>query len=233
MQTLRWEEVLEIRNGKNQKKVEDPDGSFPIYGSGGVMGRANDCLCPKNTVILGRKGTINRPIFVGVPLWNVDTAFGLVANPKRLSPKYLYYFCVRFDFERLSATVTIPSLTKASLLKIEIPLPPLDEQERIAAELDAVAATLKKRRTQLAELDAFVEARYVELFGKLGTNPKRFPGVALGEVCRVNPKKNAALFPNDDRLVSFVPTPAVSERGEIDGVDRSPLSRSQKRLYVL
>ena len=180
------------------------------------MGYANDYLCPKNTVILGRKGTINRPIYADVEFWNVDTAFGLIANSERLSSKYLYYFCVHFDFERLSTTVTIPSLTKANLLKIEIPLPPLDEQERIAAELDAVVATLKKRRAQLAELNALVEARFVELFGALGTNPRNFATVALGDVCRVNPKKNAALFPNDDFLVSFVPMPAVSERGEID-----------------
>ncbi|WP_407717395.1 hypothetical protein, partial [Hornefia butyriciproducens] len=59
-----FEDVLEIKNGKNQRIVEDPNGQYPIYGSGGVMGRANDYICEAGTVIIGRKGNINKPIYV-------------------------------------------------------------------------------------------------------------------------------------------------------------------------
>ena len=136
METKKFIDILEIYNGKNQKSVENPDGKYPIYGSGGVMGRADEYICPAETVVIGRKGSINNPIFVTEPFWNVDTAFGLVARKEVLLPKYLFYFCRYFDFEKLNTTVTIPSLTKANLLKIEIPIPSIIEQKSIVTKLN-------------------------------------------------------------------------------------------------
>ena len=57
-----FNDVLEIRNGRNQKNVENPDGKYPIYGSGGIMGYADDYICEADTVIIGRKGNINNAI---------------------------------------------------------------------------------------------------------------------------------------------------------------------------
>ena len=133
-----WSEVLKIINGKNQKAVLSPDGQYPIMGSGGEMGRANDYLSPENSIIIGRKGNINKPILVKENYWNVDTAFGLVPDENQLSFNYLYWFCIFFDFERLNKTVTIPSLTKSDLLEIKIPVPDMDKQK----EFDAIVNKL-------------------------------------------------------------------------------------------
>lgn len=85
-------DICDIINGRNQKQVEAVDGKYPIYGSGGIMGRANDFLCKGGSTIIGRKGTINRPIFVSEDFWNVDTAFGL--SPKNcVYDKFLFFLC--------------------------------------------------------------------------------------------------------------------------------------------
>lgn len=181
---VKFADTLKIINGKNQQKVEDLQGKYPIYGSGGIMGYANDYICPAETVIIGRKGSINKPIFADMPFWNVDTAFGLCADKAKLFPKYLYYFCVNFDFERLNTTVTIPSLTKSNLLNIEIPLPPLDEQRRIAAVLDKVSDLIAKRREQLDKLDELVKARFVEMFGD-ETETGRWPSCTIADIADV------------------------------------------------
>lgn len=178
----RFLDVLTIVNGRNQKKVENPNGKYPIYGSGGIMGYADEFICDKNTVVIGRKGSINKPIYVEVPFWNVDTAFGLVANKSVLESKYLYYFCENFDFEQLNTTVTIPSLTKANLQNIEIPLPSLEEQRKIAAVLDKVSDLIAKRRQQLKKLDLLVKARFVEMFGDPVSNSYQFPVLSLPEL---------------------------------------------------
>lgn len=156
MEIKQWKDVLHIVSGKNQKAVENPNGKYPIYGSGGLMGYADDYLCEAGTTIVGRKGTINRPIFVPEPFWNIDTAFGVVPD-KELDPKYLYYFCVHFNFMPLDKSTGRPSLAKSDLLKIEMPVPPLPEQERIVArieelfsQLDAGVEMLKKIKAQLA-----------------------------------------------------------------------------------
>ena len=128
-------EVCDIINGRNQKSVECTDGDYPIYGSGGIMGYASHFLCNAGTTIIGRKGTINKPIYVEEPFWNVDTAFGL--QPKNtLNSKLLHYFCLYFDFLKLNKGTTIPSLVKADLLQIDIPVPSLAEQKRIVEILD-------------------------------------------------------------------------------------------------
>lgn len=96
METKQWKDVLHIISGKNQKAVENPNGNYPIYGSGGIIGYADDYLCEGGTTIVGRKGTINKPIFVNEPFWNIDTAFG-IAPGKNLNPWYLYYFCCNYS----------------------------------------------------------------------------------------------------------------------------------------
>ncbi|HET1087633.1 TPA: restriction endonuclease subunit S, partial [Streptococcus pneumoniae] len=105
----KWNEILTIRNGKNQKQVEDADGKFPIYGSGGIMGYAKDWIVKKNSVIIGRKGNINKPILVRENFWNVDTAFGLEPVLEKINSEYLFYFCQLYNFEKLNKAVTIPS----------------------------------------------------------------------------------------------------------------------------
>ncbi len=131
-----FEEVLEIKNGKNQKQVQKENGEYPIYGSAGnVMGWADEYICEIGTTIVGRKGTINSPIYAETKFWNVDTAFGL--SPKALlNSKFLYYFCLSYDFSKHNRGTTIPSLVKSDLLQITLPLPPLPEQQRVVTILD-------------------------------------------------------------------------------------------------
>ena len=173
---------MTIKNGKNQKAVENPNGKYPIYGSGGVMGYADDYICNANTVIVGRKGSINNPIFVEEPFWNVDTAFGLEAKQDILLPKYLYYFCKHFDFERLNKAVTIPSLTKGDLLKIEIDLPITEEQQTIVDKLSGIEEIIDLRKLELQKLDELIKARFVELFGNPVLNDKGWVQKSLGEI---------------------------------------------------
>lgn len=154
-----FEDILEIRNGKNQKNVENRGGKYPIYGSGGKIGYANDFLCEAGTVIIGRKGSINNPILVEEPFWNVDTAFGLCVDKEYLLPRYLYYFCKHFDFEKLNTTVTIPSLTKANLLKIKMNVPSLKTQEKVVKQLEKVEIIITSLKKRLKLMDELIKSR--------------------------------------------------------------------------
>ena len=179
VQVKKWAEVLHIISGKNQRTVSDPAGQYPIYGSGGIMGRANDFLCEAGSTIVGRKGTINRPIFVNERFWNVDTAFGVFPG-ETLHPKFLFYFCQSFNFKALDKSTTIPSLAKRDLLNIEMPVPPLPDQERIVSrieelfsQLDASVAELKTAKERLKVYrqavlkEAFEKVKVHIPFGKI------------------------------------------------------------------
>lgn len=179
----RWKEVLTIINGKNQSAVVDENGEYPIYGSGGIMGYANNWLCPGNCVIIGRTGNINKPIFVETKFWNVDTAFGLNANKEYLLPKFLYYFCLDYNFERHNKAVTIPSLTKADLLKIDIPLPPKSTQLAIVSELDKINELIRLKKEQLKDFDKLAQSIFYEMFGDPVENEKGWKVKMLGDLC--------------------------------------------------
>ncbi|HEU4272044.1 TPA: restriction endonuclease subunit S [Streptococcus pneumoniae] len=161
----KWNEILTIRNGKNQKQVEDADGKFPIYGSGGIMGYAKDWIVKKNSVIIGRKGNINKPILVRENFWNVDTAFGLEPVLEKTNSEYLFYFCQLYNFEKLNKAVTIPSLTKSDLLNISIPLPPLALQNEFADFVALVDKSQLAIQKSLEELETLKKSLMQEYFG--------------------------------------------------------------------
>lgn len=215
METKKFIDILEIYNGKNQKSVENPDGKYPIYGSGGVMGRADEYICPAETVVIGRKGSINNPIFVTEPFWNVDTAFGLVARKEVLLPKYLFYFCRYFDFEKLNTTVTIPSLTKANLLKIEIPIPSIIEQKSIVTKLNLLTDMIQQRQEQLTKLDELIKARFVEMFGDPVNNPLHWKKVKLSELADIKIGPFGSLLHKEDYVTGG--HPLVNPSHIIDG----------------
>ena len=138
-----WSEILTIISGKNQKNVKSDTGQYPIYGSGGIIGYATEYLCEAGTTIVGRKGTIDKPIFVNERFWNVDTAFGISPSDV-LDAKYLYYFCRQFNFKKLDKSTTIPSLAKRDLLQIKMPVPPIMEQRRIVSRIEELFSKLDK-----------------------------------------------------------------------------------------
>ena len=135
--------IANITNGKSQKEVECSKGKYPIYGSGGIIGRSNDFLCYAGSTIIGRKGTINAPIFTEENFWNIDTAFG-IKPCKALLDKYFFYFCQTFDFSKLDKSSALPSLTKTTIGNILIAIPPYQEQIRIVTKVNELFNVLER-----------------------------------------------------------------------------------------
>lgn len=84
---------------------------------------------------------------------------------------------------------TFKAINKKTLSEIEIPLPPLDEQRKIAAVLDKVSDLIAKRRQQLDKLDELVKSRFIELFGDPLVDDGRYPKRALGALAEVGSSK--------------------------------------------
>ena len=134
---VQWKDIVNIKNGKHYINVLNKNGKYPIYGSSGIINYADEYLCNEATVIVGRKGTINKPLFVKEKFWNIDTAFGLEADQSKLFPLYLYYFTLSFNFLDLNQSTAIPSLTKSNLQRISMSLPDsIAEQIEIVNEIE-------------------------------------------------------------------------------------------------
>ena len=178
-------EVCDIICGQDYKSVKDDNGKYPIYGTGGIMGYASQYRCPANSVIIGRKGNINNPIYVETDFWNVDTAFGVVPKSEIIHPKFFYLFCKDYDFTKHDVSVTIPSLRRTDIIKIDVPIPPLAEQEKIVAELDCLSGIIEKKKQQLKEYDALAQSIFYEMFGDPVENEKGWEVKKMNEVAKI------------------------------------------------
>ena len=146
-----WEEVrigdvFKIMHGKDQKAVESKNGIYPIYGTGGILGYANDFLYNSESVLIGRKGTIDKPIYLNSPFWTVDTLFYSVPV-KEVNVRYLYFVFNLIDWYQYNEASGVPSLNAKTIENIKIPLPPLPEQRRIAevlSDMDGLIGSLEK-----------------------------------------------------------------------------------------
>ena len=128
-----WKDVVKIVNGKDYKHVQVDEGGYPVYGTGGEMARASDYLCPENSVLLGRKGTIDKPLLIKEKFWNVDTAFGAIPDAEVLDYIYFFWHCIFTDFKILNKGTTLPSTTKIDLLNLWVKVPEMSQQKEFAS----------------------------------------------------------------------------------------------------
>ena len=110
----------------------------------------------------------------------------LRVDPDVAAPRYVYWMLSSTDFRRKLPRITKDSVNQSSFnissfKKLQIPLPPLDEQKRIAEILDKADALRAKRRAALAQLDTLTQSIFLDMFGDPATNPKRWPVVLLRE----------------------------------------------------
>ena len=188
---VRLGDVCEVRAGATHHEIVSDTGKYPVYGSGGYICQATTYRCPANTVTIGRKGTLDKPLLIEEPFWNIDTCFGAIPN-EALDAEYLWRFCQNFDFYKLIPAIGRPSTNSDAIKSITIPLPPLSVQRAIVARLekelgeaDKLAAKFK-RVAELAD-DAF-KAELDETFKALEDNSRRDAEtrrVSLGDVCKV------------------------------------------------
>lgn len=122
-----------IRNGSDP---QTSNGNIPVFGSGEDIVKYCEEFKEGPVILLGRKGTLDKPKFVEGKFWNVDTAMD--AYPaKDIIPKYLFYVACCFDIPRYATCTAKPSMTQTDYYNMIIPYPPLDEQTSIASFIDA------------------------------------------------------------------------------------------------
>jgi type I restriction enzyme S subunit len=151
----KWEmkrlgEVLTICHGRNQREVESPDGQYPILATGGQIGRATEALCDKPSVLIGRKGTINKPQLMETPFWTVDTLFYSTLRHDNDAKFFYYRFCT-IDWMQYNEASGVPSLNARTIENVETSTPTPKEQTAIAAvlsDMDAEIDALEQRRAK-------------------------------------------------------------------------------------
>ncbi len=157
-------DVLKVCHGKCQHLVECEAGLFPILATSGEIGRANQFLYDKPSVLIGRKGTIDKPQYIETPFWTIDTLFYTKIADGYI-PKFVFYLCQTIDWASLNEASGVPSLSANRIESIEVCVPQnMREQKRIVAALDSIDNTLKGLKAQFEKSQAIKQGMMAYFF---------------------------------------------------------------------
>ena len=141
---------MTINYGRDPSPILDDDGKYPVIGTSDNERMGNGFLYDGESVVLGRKGTIDRVHFVSGRFWTIDTAYFLSKFNNAL-PKWLYYFLTSINFRSLNEATGVPSLSRDLLYTIKIPTPPKAEQTEIANFLSTVDRAIEQTEALIAK----------------------------------------------------------------------------------
>lgn len=161
-EVLTFGDVMSIRHGRDQKSVELPDGLYPIFGTGGQIGTTNIALYNKPSVLIGRKGTINKPRYTESPFWTVDTLFYSEIYPVAV-PKFIFYkFCL-IDWLQYNEASGVPSLNSSTIEGVSSSFPLKQEQIAIAEILSDMDSEIQALEQRLAKTRQIKQGMMQEL----------------------------------------------------------------------
>ena len=159
---VKLRELITIRNGKDHKLLHD--GIYPVYGSGGIMRYVDRFLYDKESVLLPRKGTLNNIQYAKSPFWTVDTCYYTVVDTEKVNPYFLYRYLGLFDIESLNTGSAVPSMTFDKYYSLDIHLPSIDTQQRIATILSSYDSLIENYQKQIKLLEESAQRLYKEWF---------------------------------------------------------------------
>lgn len=162
-------EVVEIKYGKDHKKLGD--GTYPLYGSGGIMRYVDSYLYDNESVLIPRKGTLTNLFYLNEPFSTVDTMFWTKIDNSIAVPRFLYYLLKTYDLASLDEGAAIPSLTTKALNVVNVNLPPLETQKKIATILSGYDDLIENNLKRIKILEEMAQQTYEEWFVRM-----RFPG---------------------------------------------------------
>lgn len=149
---------LTINNGRDYKHIEVDEG-YPVIGSGGVFANASEFLYEGEALLLGRKGTIDKPLYIDGKFWTVDTMFYAIPD-KKTCCKYMYYQASIAPLAQYSTNTALPSMTQTSLQNLLMCFPPFSEQQSIASYLDEKCGKIDTQISLLSQKrDAYLQLK--------------------------------------------------------------------------
>lgn len=158
--------LFKIGNGKDYKHLNI--GTIPVYGSGGYMTSVDDYLYDGESVCIGRKGTIDKPMFLTGKFWTVDTLF-YTHSFVNCTPKFIYMYFQCINWLKHNEAGGVPSLSKTNIEKIKL-FVPIDkknaEQQKIANCLSSVDNLISAEIDKLDQLKAHKKGLMQRLFPK-------------------------------------------------------------------
>ena len=152
------------------------------------LGVSKARILPAESTMVCCIGSLGKVGFAGIELVTNQQINSLIFDKDKVYPRYGFHFCKTLKplLEQIAPNTTLPIINKSRFSEIEIPLPPLPEQKRIAAILDKADALREHRRQAIAKLDELLQSVFIDMFGDPVTNPKGWSQSILGDIAEVS-----------------------------------------------
>ena len=228
---VRLGDVLSLEYGTSLPSRErDAYGKFPVAGSNGPDGKHSRALVCSPGVVVGRKGSAGSVYWYDEDCWPIDTTYYVVPKVP-LEMRWVYYLLHYLPLRSLATTTGVPGLNRHDAYALEVYLPVISEQRRVAEVLDKADGLRRLRAEADAKTGRIPPALFLKMFGNPVANPMGWQVKSLGELGELErgrsvhrPRNDAALLggPNpfiqtgdvakcEGRIRSFVQT--YSEAG--------------------
>ena len=162
-------------------------------------------LLPSGTVLLSSRAPIGKVAITAAPMYCNQGFKNLVCSNK-LNNEYAYWFLYSNTeyLNSLGTGATFKEISKRVVEQIPIPVPPIEEQERIVEELDCLSGVIEKKKEQLKEYDALAQSIFYTMFGDPNTNNKSLPLCKFSTMCNNFDSKRKPITAKD-RIEGDIP----------------------------
>ena len=212
---LKIENILKIGSGRDYKHLNI--GKIPVYGTGGLMTYVDKYLYEGESVCIGRKGTIDKPVYLNEKFWTVDTLFYTHSFTNSI-PKFIFSLFQKINWKLHNEASGVPSLSKKTIENIKITIPKLLEQQKIATFLTAVETKLQQLNSKKSALETYKKGAMQQLFSEEirfksndGSNFADWEEKKLGEVCEMTSSKRVYLNDYVSNGIPFYRGKEISE----------------------
>ena len=176
-------DTLKVKSGKNQKLIECINGKYPILGTGGQIGTTNSFLYDKPSVLIGRKGTINKPQYMTTPFWTVDTLF-YTDIKEEFNTKYIFYAFQNINWKKYDESTGVPSLSCKTIEEILYYIPNKDEQDKISTFITLLDKKIELQQRRIEALKIYKRGLIQRIYNRTWNNKIKMEEILIQKSIR-------------------------------------------------
>lgn len=215
-------ELKDIAIKLNKSKIKagegKDNGKYPLFTCSPILNKfLDEYQYDDEAIIVGTGGNVVINYYKGK--FNYSTDCLTIKTNEDFYTKYIYYFLIanKEKISKMFRGAGLKHLNKNEFFAINIKEKNKEEQSEIIKTLDILNKIIENKNNELIKLNDMVKSQFVEMFGNVHLNDKRWKEYKkLGEVCELNPKKSEISNIDDSTEVSFIPMQSVTENGNIN-----------------
>ena len=163
--------VIALNYGKSLPAPERDGGQYTVFGSNGIVGRHSQAITNAPAIVVGRKGSFGEVHFSDIPCFPIDTTY-YVDSFDILNARFAYHLLRHLPLKEMNRASAIPGLNREDAYSLDVGLPPLPEQQLIAAKVDELTARTARARKELDRIPTLI-ARYKQRLLALAFSEER------------------------------------------------------------